>query len=364
MKGTIIRESAARRATTVPLGNGTQPRRYSGCFDDSRDEVKEFVSSHTKSTGPGFPTATRAPARHAPRCSPGLGRRAERQVQALPRPPRTRAGSRGAGDAPPGRRPEPPPTALRGPVLPAPCPLPGMRHDDAGAPRGPALGPGFRRRPGPQLGTHPGAARGWGAEPSARCRRCPALRGPGPGVAELGMHRRDGGPNPRQPRSGGPGPARALPPPRDAPRRHAHHPYPPSAAVPSASPPVSPASRLPSRLSAVSPAGGRRDPPPPPPPAPSSASSRVPPASPHPREWPGGSQLAAGPPPRFPAATNGPPPPGSRACPLAVEDRAGARPAGGKGRRAEGGVGPPAPAPRCAAWTCHVGAAAAAVGGC
>lgn len=232
------------------------------------------------------------------------------------------------------------------------------------------------------------------AEPSARCRRCPALRGPGPGVAELGMHRRGVGPNPRQPRSGGPGPARALPPPpprREAPRRpgrapgpapsqrwpherrmkvnvgtrlppDTHHPSPPSAAAPSASPPVSPASRLPSGLSAVSPAGGRRDPPPPPP-APSSASSRVPPASPHPREWPGGSQLAAGPPPRFPAATNGSPPPGSRARPLAVEDRAGARPAGGKGRRAEGGVGPPAPAPRSALWTCHVGAAAAAVGG-
>lgn len=40
------------------------------------------------------------------------------------------------------------------------------------------------------------------------------------------MHRRDGGPNPRQPRSGGPGPARALPPPRDAPRRRGRAPGP------------------------------------------------------------------------------------------------------------------------------------------
>lgn len=85
--------------------------------------------------------------------------------------------------------------------------------------------------------------------------------------------------------------------------------------------------------------------------------------------------------PRFPVATNGPPQPGSRARPLAVEDRAGAPAGGRQGRQGRAGerrevsaVGPAAPAPRpsspapcllppargCAIWTCHVGATAAA----
>lgn len=57
--------------------------------------------------------------------------------------------------------------------------------------------------------------------------------------------------------------------------------------------------------------------------------------------------------PRFPVATNGPPQPGSRARPLAVEDRAGAPAGGRQGRQGRAGerrevsaVGPAAPAPR------------------
>ncbi|XP_027429053.2 translation initiation factor IF-2-like [Zalophus californianus] len=80
-------------------------------------------------------------------------------------------------------------------------------------------------KPGPQRGTHPGR----GTEPSARCRRRPALRGLGPGDAEQEKHRRGGGPNPGQPCSGGPGPARSrpsAPPPQDAPRRPGRAPGP------------------------------------------------------------------------------------------------------------------------------------------
>ncbi|XP_072820695.1 uncharacterized protein [Vicugna pacos] len=141
---------------------------------------------------------------------------------------------------------------------------------------------------------------------------------------------------------------------------------PSSAAVPSASPSVSPASRPPLRrarplsgLLAVSPAGGQREPPPPPPPPParSSASSLVPLASPHPREWPGGSQLAAGPPPPLPRcdqwapATGKPrPPPGGGGLSRRPPARREGPGNGGRGLR-------PRPRPRCAAWTCHVGAA-------
>lgn len=129
----------------------------------------------------------------------------------------------------------------------------------------------------------------------------------------------------------------------------------PSAAARSASPSVSPASRPPVRrarplsgLPTVSLAEGRREPPPPPP-ARSSASSRVPPASPHPCEWPGGSQLAAGPPPPLPrrnqwapAAGKPRPPPGGGGLRWR---RAGLR----KGLRAKGGVLWPRPlsAPGC-----------------
>lgn len=121
----------------------------------------------------------------------------------------------------------------------------------------------------------------------------------------------------------------------------AHHPSPPSAGAPSASPSVSPASRLPSGLSAVSPTGGRRHPLPPPPPAPSSASSRAPPASPHPPKWPGGSQLtrrwASSPLPRrdqwAPAAGKPRPPPGGGGP--------SGRPAGGREGPASGGRGGP-----------------------
>ncbi|CAM9919418.1 unnamed protein product [Rangifer tarandus platyrhynchus] len=127
----------------------------------------------------------------------------------------------------------------------------------------------------------------------------------------------------------------------------------PSAAALSASPSVSPASRPPLRrarplsgLPAVSLAGGRREPPPPP--AGSSASSRAPLASPHPCEWPGGSQLAAGPPPPLPrrnqwapASGKPRPPPGGGGPSWR---RAGLR----KGRRAKGGsAAPPLSAPGC-----------------
>ncbi|XP_045876207.1 uncharacterized protein LOC123951500 [Meles meles] len=66
------------------------------------------------------------------------------------------------------------------------------------------------REPGPPQGrtqVQPGR----GAQRRARCRRRPALRGPGQGDGEPGMHRRGGGPNPGQPHSGGPGSARAPP---------------------------------------------------------------------------------------------------------------------------------------------------------
>lgn len=219
--------------------------------------------------------------------------------------------------------------------------------------------------------------------PSARCRRRPALRGsPGRGhlagddraeaAARTPAHRALGTPRPALalPSAGRATTTRARPGgrPRPAGARWAGDegeggcpapPRPPSilpalgrgsvrlpdrlTGLPPASPPGSPAFRPPCGRCCRRPTG----------PAAAaararSASSRAPPASPHPREWPGGSQLAAGPPPPLPAATNGPPPPGGRARPLAVEDRAARA-----GRRAaldRGGRRPlPGPSPGRAA---------------
>ncbi|XP_032160301.1 translation initiation factor IF-2-like [Mustela erminea] len=91
-----------------------------------------------RALGPGFRRRAGAPPQGANPGAARPGRPAERQVQAPPRPPRTRAGRLRAGDAPAGRRPEPRPTALRGPrsylrPLPPPRPRRGMRHDDPGA---------------------------------------------------------------------------------------------------------------------------------------------------------------------------------------------------------------------------------------
>lgn len=225
---------------------------------------------------------------------------------------------------------------------------------------------------------------------SARCRRRPALRGVRRLASRLGMPAGGRRPGPLARHAPVPRSRRALPPAGRAPTTRARPgpaiaagaedegeggcPAPPSlppdslpsAAARSASRSVSPASSPPLRrarplsgLPAVSLAEGRREPPPPPP-ARSSASSRVPPASPHPCEWPGGSQLAAGPPPPLPrrnqwapAAGKPRPPPGGGGL---SRRRAGLR----KGRIAEGGLCGPAPCPPRAVWTCHVGEEGAA----
>lgn len=195
---------------------------------------------------------------------------------------------------------------------------------------------------------------------SARCKRRPALHEPG---------KRDaaprGGSDPHRPCSGCP----VLPAPSsrpDAPRQPDEgegecrappsllHPSPPSA------PSASPASA--SNRSVLPEALGSR-------------CRRLPRAAPLPPGLrlpltPAGTQEEANSPrgllPRFPAATNGSPPPGSRARPLAVEDREGApagRPKGEAGEPREGLRGrrpPPRSAPCWAIRTCHVRAPAAA----
>jgi hypothetical protein len=102
-----------------------------------------------------------------------------------------------------------------------------------------------------------------------------------------------------------------------------------------------------------------------------SACSRTAPASPHPAS---GQEEASSPsgllPPTPPRRGQWVPPPGSRARPLAVEDRAvaGRRGRGlgpGAGSRGRGAFGRPAlrPRPRGSVCACHVGGAALAAGG-
>lgn len=228
-------------------------------------------------------------------------------MQAPPRPPRTRVGRLRAGDAPAGRRPEPRPTALGGPrsylrPLPPPRPRRGMRHDDPGARSG--------ARPQPAAAARAEDEGGGGSPtPPRRPPSLPALRR---GSLRLPVRltglapafRPLSGQSCRRPT----GPAAAA--------SRALLPFlPGSSGFPS---PPRVAWRKPARRWASSPLP-RRD------------------------QW-------------APAAGKPRPPPGGGGP-------SGHPAGGGKGRRATGGVGPPAPARRCAVCPCHVGAAAAAVGG-
>lgn len=186
-----------------------------------------------------------------------------------------------------------------------------------------------------------------GAAPERQVRAPPAREEPRGGSTWRGRRRRGARTRLRRP-----GPALALPP-RPPPARSARRaevkvkvgpgfPAPPYSPRPGPRlpPPPRPSHRPPARLSAPSSPAfrpprrqSRRRPTEQPPLPPERLGLPLTPAT--------GQEEASSPLgllSRFPAATNGPPPPGSRARPLAVEDRADAAAGRRKGGSAEGGV--------------------------